>query len=195
MKPAIFLDRDGTVIEHVHHLTRPEEVRLIPGAADAIRQLQALGFACVIVTNQSVIARGMLSVEGLKRVHDEMNRQLAAQGVRLDGLYYCPAAPAGVDGITADHADRKPSPGMLLRAARELSLDLCRSWMIGDTQSDVLAGRNAGCLASVLIRTGQGVGLTAADTGADYLADDLPAAARLIAERLKASSQPKEFTR
>jgi D,D-heptose 1,7-bisphosphate phosphatase len=195
VKPAVFLDRDGTVIEHVHHLTQPEQVRLLPGAADAIRQLQSLGFACVIVTNQSVIGRGMLSVEGLKRVHDEMDRQLAAQAVRLDGLYYCPAAPAGVAGATADHPERKPAPGMLLRAARELSLDLCRSWMIGDAESDLLAGRNAGCLACVLVRTGQGAGVKADEIGADYVADDLPGAVRHIAEGLKPPSHPKELTR
>jgi D,D-heptose 1,7-bisphosphate phosphatase len=194
VKPGVFLDRDGTVIEHVHHLTRPDQVRLIPGAADAVRQLQALGFACVIVTNQSVIGRGMLTIDGLGLVHEEMDRQFAAQGVRLDGLYYCPAAPAGIAGATDDHPERKPAPGMLLRAARELSLDLKRSWMIGDAASDVLAGRNAGCCASIMVRTGQGTELSADDVSADYVATDLLDAARHIAARVRLSNA-REFNR
>ena len=93
MRPAVFLDRDGTVIEHVHLLTQPSQVKLIPGAADAIRNLQALDYACIIVTNQSVIGRGLLTEAGLADVHNEMHRQLAQHNVRLDGVFFCPAAP------------------------------------------------------------------------------------------------------
>lgn len=184
MRAAVFLDRDGTVIEQVHHLVDPAQVRLIPGAAGAIRSLQALDFACVIVTNQSVIGRGLLTEAGLELVHAEMHRQLAAEGVRLDGVYYCPVAPraegpAG-DRTVIEHPDRKPGPGMLRRAARELLLDLRRSWMVGDLLSDTWAGRNAGVEGTILVRTGLGKSVVA-DGSVDHVAEDLAAAARLIA--------------
>src|SRR6267142_1846411 len=136
MRPAIFLDRDGTVIEHVHLLTHPSQVRLIPGAADAIRNLQSLDYACIIVTNQSVIGRGLLSESGL---------------------------------------------GMLQKAAREMLLDLSRSWIIGDMHSDMLAGRNAGLRGTILVRTGQGDTVDHQDPAVDHVATDLLEASRLIA--------------
>jgi mannose-1-phosphate guanylyltransferase len=154
-RPAVFLDRDGTLIEHVHYLSDPAAVRLLPGVPEALSRLRDAGYALVVVTNQSAIARGKLTVETLHEIHDAMNRQLAADDVGLDGIYYCPAAPANDGDRTAiDHPDRKPGPGMLHRAARELDLDLSRSWMIGDMISDALAGTNAGCRGSLLVRTG-----------------------------------------
>ena len=146
MRPAVFLDRDGTIIASVHYLADPELVRLIDGAARAIRALRSAGYAIVVVSNQSAVGRGMLSVERLFEVHDAMCRQLAEAGASLDGFYFCPAVPASDDRTAVDHPDRKPAPGMLLRAAIDLDLDLSRSWMIGDMVSDVLAGRNAGCM-------------------------------------------------
>ena len=154
-RPAVFLDRDGTLIEHVHYLSDPAAVRLLPGVVEALTRLRDAGHALVLVTNQSAIARGMLTVETLHEIHDEMNRQLAEHDVALDAIYYCPEAPAKDGNRTAiDHPDRKPAPGMLLRAADELRLDLGRSWMIGDMISDALAGTHAGCLGSVLVGTG-----------------------------------------
>ncbi len=126
-RPAVFLDRDGTLNVECGHLTRPEQMQLLPGAAAALRGARGAGFACVVVTNQSAVGRGLLTEADLRRIHDEMLRQLHAEDAALDGLYHCPAAPP------ADHPERKPAPGMLLRAARELGLDLARSWMIGDS--------------------------------------------------------------
>ncbi|MGE3638852.1 MAG: HAD-IIIA family hydrolase [Pirellulales bacterium] len=146
---AVFLDRDGTIIEHVHHLTDPTKVRLLPGAADAIRRLQQNGYKCVVVTNQSVVGRGMLSMAGLHRIHDEMARQLAQSGIKLDGIYLCTLAPKESDPTIVEHPDRKPGPGMIFQAAEELSLNLSESWMVGDSISDVLAGHNAGCRGSI----------------------------------------------
>lgn len=183
MRAAVFLDRDGTVIEHVHHLTQAEDVRLLPGTAEAIRRFQSLGYACVIVTNQSVIGRGLLTIHGLELVHEEMHRQLRAQGVRLDGVYYCPAAPVSSDCQTVDDPERKPGPGMLLRAARELRLDMTRSWMIGDMESDMLAGRNANCRGTILVRTGKGATVNGNEAAIDYVVDDLLQAAQLIADK------------
>jgi D-glycero-D-manno-heptose 1,7-bisphosphate phosphatase len=154
-RPAVFLDRDGTLIEHVHYLSDPAAVRLLPGAPDALRRLRDAGYALVLVTNQSAIGRGLLSVGTLDAIHDAMNRQLAEHDVALDAIYFCPEAPSkDGDRTTIDHPDRKPAPGMLLRAAADLDLDLARSWMIGDMISDALAGRHAGCRGSILVRTG-----------------------------------------
>ncbi len=157
MRPAVFLDRDGTIITSVHYLADPELVRLIDGAARAVRSLRSAGYAVVVVSNQSAVGRGLLSVGRLFEVHDEMCQQLAEEGASLDGFYFCPAVPASDDRTAIDHPDRKPAPGMLLRASIDLDLDLSRSWMIGDLVSDVLAGRNAGCRGSILVLTGLGL--------------------------------------
>lgn len=180
MRPAVFLDRDGTVIEHVHHLVDPGDVALIGGAARAIADLRAQGYSCVVVTNQSVIGRGMLDPAGLEKVHVEMNRQLAEAGTEVDAIYFCPLAPTVKDQTQIEHPDRKPGPGMLQRAAREHAIDLEASWMVGDSLSDVLAGRNAECRGSILVRTGFGESFAERDDCYDYIVDDLGDAARLI---------------
>ena len=153
-RPAVFLDRDGTLIEHVPYLSDPALVRLLPGAAEAIKKLRRAGFVVVLVTNQSAIGRGMLTEERLDQIHTEMRRQLAASGATIDGIYYCPVVPGSEDRSEVEHPDRKPGPGMLRRAATDLNLDLAASWMVGDLVSDVWAGLNAGC-RSVLLTSGQ----------------------------------------
>lgn len=180
MKPAVFLDRDGTVIEQVDYLSKPEQVKLIPGAAEAIRSLRLVGFACVLVTNQSAIGQGLLTVEGLGEIHDEMHRQLAEEGAELDGVYFCPHVPTIADRGMVEYPDRKPGPGMLLRAAQELDLDLSRSWMVGDMLSDVLAGCNAGCYGTILVLTGHGFETSENHSGATFVATDILRAAHLI---------------
>jgi histidinol-phosphate phosphatase family protein len=190
-RPAVYLDRDGTVIEHVHYIADPAHVRLLPGAAEALRRLVGAGFALVVVTNQSAIGRGFIAVEQYEAVDAEMRRQLAAEGLKLDGVYYCPDVSELDDPTIVTHDDRKPGPGMILRAARELGLDPSRSWMIGDMVSDVLAGRNAGCLGIILVRTGKAavVEVPAGDPPC-IIADDLPAAAEVILRSLEAPAQP-----
>lgn len=184
MKPAAFLDRDGTIIEHVHHLADPAKVKLIPGAAQGIQLLQSHGFSCVIVSNQSVVGMGLLTLEGLEEIHNVMHRQLAEEKVRLDGIYFCPIAPASKsDRSSIEHPDRKPGPGMLLRAARELNLDISSSWMIGDMMSDMLAGRNANCRGTILVLTGKGNELNPSDPAIDHVADNLLEAARWIIQK------------
>lgn len=179
-RPAVFLDRDGTVIEHVPYLCDPALVRLLPGTAEALRRFHRAGFACVIVTNQSAIGRGMLTEERLDQIHMEMNRQLAVRGATIDAVYCCPAAPAGDDRTIVENPDRKPGPGMLLRAAADLKLDLKSSWMVGDLISDVLAGENAGC-RSILLASGQTSSAEVQTLAGRFLtAPDLNAAATLI---------------
>jgi D-glycero-D-manno-heptose 1,7-bisphosphate phosphatase len=183
MRPAVFFDRDGTLIEDVHYLADPGKVRLLPGAAEAVRDLQSLGFACVVITNQSAVGRGLLNVPTLDAIHAEMHRQFAEHQVRLDGLYYCTSVPESKDRTVIDDPDRKPGPGMLIRAANELRLDLGDSWMIGDMLSDILAGKNAGCRGSILIRASHRKLPDISHEAIDWIAEDALSAARYIAGR------------
>ena len=190
---AVFLDRDGTIIREVHYIARPEQVELLPGAAEAIAMLRAAGFRCVVISNQSGVGRGKLSEADMHAVQREVDRQLSAvipeNAASLDGAYFCTVAPprdaddAPDRRTRIDHPDRKPAPGMLLRAAREHKLDLARSWMIGDMLSDILAGKNAGCKATIHVRTGHGASQPEASKSADFVADNLLDAARIIVGR------------
>jgi D-glycero-D-manno-heptose 1,7-bisphosphate phosphatase len=179
MRPAVFLDRDGTLIELVHHLTDPADVRLIPGAGAALRRVRDAGFATVVVTNQSVIGRGMLTEAGLAEVHATMHALLAAECAEVDAVYFSPTAPVSKDPTVVEDPFRKPGPGMLLQAAEDHALDLAASWMVGDTVSDMLAGRNAGC-RTVLVRTGYGDRYAHPMDAVDAVAADLAEAAGII---------------
>jgi D-glycero-D-manno-heptose 1,7-bisphosphate phosphatase len=178
IRPAVFLDRDGTLTLERGYLTRPDQFRLLPGAAEAIRLLRENKFTCILVTNQSAVGRGLLTEADLHRIHDELLRQLHPEGAALDGLYYCPAAPSAG---TPDDPERKPAPGMLLRAARELDIDLAQSWMVGDSARDLLAGQSAGCRGCILVQTGHDIAdaLPLLRAG-DHVVADLAEAARLI---------------
>ena len=150
---ALFLDRDGTLIVDVGYPRDPAGVELLPGAAEALRALQD-EWALVVISNQSGIGRGMISEAEAAAVHDRFVAAFAAAGVRFAGFYYCPHAP------DAGCACRKPAPGLLLDAARELGLDLARSVMLGDKPSDLEAGRAAGC--AHVVRFGPDVDAAAA---------------------------------
>jgi histidinol-phosphate phosphatase family protein len=138
-RPAVFLDRDATLIEDVGYPRDPSLVRLLPGAAQALAELARRGFALVIISNQSGVGRGVLSVPEAEAVHAEVVRQFAAAGVSFAGAYYC------YHGPDDRCACRKPAPGLLHQAMRELSLDATRSFMVGDKDIDVAAGLAAGC--------------------------------------------------
>ena len=176
--PALFLDRDGTLNEEVGYLCRPEDVVLFPGAARALARLNALGVPVLVVTNQAGIGRGMYGWDAFRAVSARIDQLLAEEGARLDGTYAAPHHPRGVAGYRhPDHPDRKPNPGMLLRAAREHGIDLSRSWMVGDKALDLEAGRRAGCRVA-LVRTGYGDQVDPAL--ADLVAADLAEAVELI---------------
>lgn len=150
---AIFFDRDGTLIHDPGYLNHPDQVQLLDGAAEALRELRALGHKTVVVSNQSGVARGIVTEEMLSRIHERLRELLAAKGASLDKIYYCPDHPEGVVPEYCKDSDwRKPKPGMLLAAAREMDIDLQKSWMIGDNDRDVEAGRSAGC-RTILIST------------------------------------------
>ncbi|HLG63510.1 MAG TPA: HAD family hydrolase [Ktedonosporobacter sp.] len=143
---AIFLDRDGTLVHPVHYPSCPEQLRLYDHIGSELYGLQQMGFRLIVVTNQSGIARGYFSEADLQQMHQHLARELAASDVYLSGIYYC---PHHIDGIIPELAIqcacRKPEPGMLLRAAAELDLDLHRSWLVGDILDDIEAGNRAGC--------------------------------------------------
>jgi D-glycero-D-manno-heptose 1,7-bisphosphate phosphatase len=154
---AVFLDRDGTIIEDPGYLNHPDQVKLLAGAGEAIKELQQLGFKTVVVSNQSGVARGILTEETLDQIHDRLRSLLSSVGASLDGIYYCPFHPEGVIPKYRRNSDwRKPKPGMLLAAAQEMGLDLASSWMIGNHPSDIDAGRNAGCRTILISSTRAG---------------------------------------
>lgn len=147
---AIFLDRDGTINRYVGFLRKIEEFELLPGVAEAIKLINSKGYLAVVVTNQPVIARGETTWDELEEIHNKMETELGKQGAYLDSIYFCPHHPhMGYEGevseLKFDCDCRKPKPGMIVKAARDLNIELEMSWMIGDSDSDVLAGEAAGC--------------------------------------------------
>ncbi len=144
--PALLLDRDGTLVHPVHYPSRPECLCLYEGICPALRDLQQVGFRLVVITNQSGVARGYFTEAELQGMHQYLAQELRSNGVQLDAIYYCPHHPDGVIPELSIRCDcRKPKPGMLLRAAADLDLDLQRSWFIGDILDDIEAGNRAGC--------------------------------------------------
>jgi D-glycero-D-manno-heptose 1,7-bisphosphate phosphatase len=157
-RPAVFIDRDGTLTEEVGYVNHPSRLQLLPRAGEAIRRLNAAGVAAVVVTNQTGIARGYFSESVLHAVNESLRAQLARVGARLDGFYACLHQPSeGEAPYRAQCECRKPKPGLLLRAAEELGLDLARSTMVGDKASDLVAARTVGA-GAVLVLTGYGRG-------------------------------------
>ncbi len=151
---AVFFDRDGTLINDPGYLNHPDQVQLLDGAADALRELRGLSYKTVVVSNQSGVARGIVTEEMLERIHERLRELLAAKGASLDKVYYCPYHPDGVvDQYRKDSDWRKPKPGMLLTAAQEMDIDLAKSWMIGDNERDVEAGHTAGCKTILISAT------------------------------------------
>ncbi|MHC4511816.1 MAG: D-glycero-alpha-D-manno-heptose-1,7-bisphosphate 7-phosphatase [Planctomycetota bacterium] len=150
---AIFLDRDDTLIEDPGYINTPEQVKLLDGVPEALVELKALGYKLVVATNQSAVARGIVTEKVLDEIHDRLKQLLARKKAFLDRIYYCPYHPDGVvPQYRKESNSRKPNPGMLQKAAEEMDLDLSQSWCIGNSNRDVEAGRRAGC-RTILIDT------------------------------------------
>ena len=188
MKPAVFLDRDGTMIEDVGYLDALDRVDYYPWTVDAIRMLNRAGLPVVVVTNQAGIARGLFTEAFVQETHRYIDARLAAGGARVDAYYYCPHHPAGRVAAFARACDcRKPGRGMIDQAASDLGLDPARSFVVGDTWLDIGLARAVGA-RGILVRTGAGAAWEARtpnDLAADAVVDNLAAAASWILSSLK----------
>ena len=192
LKPAVFLDRDGTIIREYGHFWEPSKIQLIPGAAGAVLRLKAAGFLAVLATNQSAIARGAFTENQFWVGQRRLEGLLAEGGAKLDAVYFCPHHPTeGEPPYRGPCECRKPKPGMLLQGARECAIDLARSYMVGDSAVDVGAGIAAG-VRTIRVETTYGIGISAArlselvesqghdGPAPDHKAPDLDAASRWI---------------
>ncbi|MDP8959538.1 MAG: HAD family hydrolase [Actinomycetota bacterium] len=182
-RPAVFLDKDGTLVENVPYNTDPAGIRLAPGAPEALRLLHGAGRRLVVVSNQSGVARGLFPEGALLGVERRLRELLADVGVPLGGFYYCPHHPeARLVSYRARCRCRKPMPGLLLRAAEELDLDLERSWMVGDILDDVEAGSRSGCRTTLILNGGETLWRTGPRRFPDLVASDLLEAATCLLE-------------
>jgi D,D-heptose 1,7-bisphosphate phosphatase len=193
MNRAVFIDKDGTLVEDLPYNVDPARARFTTGAVAGLAALQAAGFELVLVSNQSGVARGYFDLAAVESLFEHLRRRLAASGVQLRGSYYC---PHHVDGCVPEYAFacdcRKPASGLLRRAAREHDLDLGASYMIGDILDDVEAGRRAGCRTVLLLGRGETEWRLTPHRTPDYIANDLTHAAQVI---LRASRPPAAASR
>ena len=183
MNKAIFLDRDGTLNIDYGYVHEIDNFKFIDGAIDALRELKKMGYMLVLVTNQSGIARGYFSEEQFLQLTEWMDWSLAEQDVDLDGIYYCPHHPEGKGEYKEDCDCRKPKPGMLLQAIKELKIDPTQSIMVGDKVEDLKAGIGAKVKMNVLVRTGKTV-TEEGERVADYVLDSIVDLPRIL-KRLK----------
>jgi D-glycero-D-manno-heptose 1,7-bisphosphate phosphatase len=177
---AVFIDRDGTIIEDADYCSHPEQVKIFPGVPEALRHLRSHGFKIIVITNQSGIGRGFFTVDEYRAVESEVSRQLG--NALIAATYFCPDIP----GQHSTH--RKPAPGMILQAARDHQIDLARSFFVGDKEIDVECGHNAG-VRTIRVRTG--LDRDVIGSAADWTAEDFPAAAQIILNE-RCDDHPRE---
>jgi D-glycero-D-manno-heptose 1,7-bisphosphate phosphatase len=169
LSAAVFIDRDGTIMEDTDYCSQPKDVRIFPGVLEALQLLKSREFKLIIITNQSGIGRGLFTLDQYRAVESEVLRQLG-KGL-VDATYYCPDAPG------KDSKCRKPAPGMVLKAVRDHQIDVSRSFLIGDKEIDVECAHNAGVRA---IRVRTGIQRDVTGSNAEWVADDVPAAVQII---------------
>jgi histidinol-phosphate phosphatase family protein len=188
---AVFLDKDGTIIENVPYNVDPALIRLSPGAEEGLSRLHRAGYLLFVVSNQSGVARGYFPESALEAVVSRLEGLLAGIGVPLAGFAYCPHHPEGsVEAFAVACDCRKPAPGLILRLAAEHGVDLPRSWMIGDILDDIQAGRGAGCRTILIDNGNETEWVLSPDREPDHKAPDLAAAARYILERDALEGRP-----
>ncbi len=195
-KPAIFWDRDDTLIADSGYIDSPEKVMLLPGATDALKKLAEAGFENILVTNQSGIARGLFDEATLEAIHERLQELLTAEGTRLDAIYHCPylaGEEAVVEEYRRDSDLRKPRPGMLLTASLERQIDLAASWSVGDSVRDCQAGRAAGCRTILVLANGTAPSAEQR-RAADFVVDSLDKAVETIL-RCTRSTHPSQVGR
>jgi D-glycero-D-manno-heptose 1,7-bisphosphate phosphatase len=183
MNKAVFLDRDGTINKEVNYLSKPEDLEILPGVFEALKIFRDNGYKLIVISNQAGLAKGIFTHTDLESVNMELDRQLLAQSIQLDGFYFCPHHPEGkVPELTTECKCRKPAPGLLLQAMLEHKVDPEKSYMIGDKLLDVAAGKQAGC-KSGLVLTGYGreeVDRPSRQVEPDFIVENLVQAAKLI---------------
>jgi D-glycero-D-manno-heptose 1,7-bisphosphate phosphatase len=178
---AVFLDKDGTLVEDIPYNVDPARIRLLPGAAEGLRALHAADYRLIVISNQPGIARGYFHGAALAGVYTRLRALLARRGVPLAGFYYCPHDPRGrVTAFATECQCRKPAPALVQHAAREHTIDLDRSWLVGDILDDVEAGRRAGCRTILIDNGHETEWIWSADRVPHYSAPDLESAARII---------------
>lgn len=184
MKKAFFLDRDGVIIHDADYLSRPEDVELIPGIIEALQKIHEAGYLAVAVSNQSGIARGYFTMEDLAKVEEKIDSLLAEKGEKIDKWYYCPHHPKGkVAEYAVECSCRKPAPGMILEAVKDLNIDVKGSFIIGDKLSDIKSGIRAGVKGYAKVATGHGSEEEKEEAPPDMIRSDsiLPAVTALLA--------------
>lgn len=183
---AVFLDRDGVINEEIEYLSHPDQLQLIPGAAEAIHLLNSMHIPVIVVTNQSAVARGYIPEERVEEIHRTLSTMLAQEDAHVDRFYYCPHHPTeGLGAYLMDCGCRKPQPGLLRQAARDFDLDLSRCYIVGDKVSDLGAGEAVKC-HTILVRTGYGAEVWESWAEAfepEHVAEDLHDAVRWILSR------------
>jgi len=192
---AIFLDRDDTLIEDPGYLNSPEQVRLLDGVAEALIELKGLGYKLVVVTNQSAVARGIITEKVLGEIHNRLEQLLAEKNAFLDRIYYCPYHPDGaVAKYRKESEYRKPNPGMLLKASEEMDIDLGRSWCIGNNISDMEAGLRAGCKTILIDPPSHQQRFEPGQPRPDYKAVNIKEAVNIIKKHHRSSAEVKVQT-
>jgi len=200
---AIFLDRDDTLIEDVGYINHPDQVKLLDGVTEALVEFGAMGYMLIVISNQSGVARGIVTEQILGEIHDRLKQLLTESGVYLDGIYYCPYHPDGVVPKYRKDSDwRKPNPGMLLAAADEMDIELSRSWVIGNSGRDIEAGLRAGCKTVLINQSSHQKLSEPGQPNPDYKAVNMREAANIIKKYhrsshkhpAKAQSAPKPQT-
>ena len=182
MNRAVFLDRDGTIVEDVDYMFSPDQIRFIGGACEAIKLLNDANYKVIIISNQSGVARGKLDEAALQAIDKSIKKLILSSGAYIDASYYCPHHPHEGSGSYRQECEcRKPSPGMIKRSAREHNIDLKNSYMVGDKETDIKAGKNAGCKVILISNNGS----TIAEES-DYIARDILEAVNWIISRDKA---------
>jgi len=199
---AIFLDRDDTLIEDAGYINHPAQIKLLDGVAGALAELKHLGYKLVVVSNQSGVARGIVTEKALGEIHNRLKQMLAEKGAGLDGIYYCPYHPDGIVPKYKKQSDwQKPNPGMLLAAAEEMDIDLSQSWTVGDNSRDIEAGLRAGCKTILIDSPSRQKQPIPTGPNPDYRAVNMKEAVNIIKKHHRSTgerrtqAQPKPVTK
>ncbi len=192
---AIFFDRDDTLIEDPGYISSPEQVKLLTGVPRALIELKALGYKLVVVTNQSAVARGIVTEKVLGEIHKRLEQLLAEDNAFLDRIYYCPYHPEGaVKKYRQESELRKPNPGMLLKAAEEMDLDLDQSWCVGNSGSDIEAGLRAGCKTILIDLPSRKLRLKPGEPRPDYKAINIKEVVNIVKKYHRSTIEAEEET-